>query len=81
LDWGAATSGDTGDPMRLMFERDLTPSQYAAFYQWLQHGFQADAVVQGCTAQLNGCLDLKATPAILGQIFSRKFAQFIYICG
>lgn len=38
--------GITGDPMRLMFERDLTPHpQYAAFYQWLQHGFQADAVV------------------------------------
>jgi magnesium chelatase subunit H len=32
--------------MRLMFERDLTPhAQYAAFYQWLQHDFQANAVV------------------------------------
>jgi len=38
--------GIPGDPMRLMFERDLTPHpQYAAFYQWLQHDFQADAVV------------------------------------
>jgi magnesium chelatase subunit H len=38
--------GLQGDPMRLMFERDLTPHpQYAAFYQWLQHGFQADALV------------------------------------
>lgn len=38
--------GIAGDPMRLMFERDLTPHpQYAAFYQWLQHGFQADALV------------------------------------
>jgi magnesium chelatase subunit H len=38
--------GLTGDPMRLMFERDLTPHpQYAAFYQWLQHDFQADAVI------------------------------------
>jgi magnesium chelatase subunit H len=38
--------GLQGDPMRLMFERDLTPHpQYAAFYQWLQHDFQADAVV------------------------------------
>jgi magnesium chelatase subunit H len=38
--------GLAGDPMRLMFERDLTPHpQYAAFYQWLQHEFQADAVV------------------------------------
>jgi magnesium chelatase subunit H len=32
--------------MRLMFERDLTPHpQYAAFYQWLQHEFQADAAI------------------------------------
>lgn len=38
--------GIQGDPMRLMFERDLTPHpQYAAFYQWLQHDFQANAVV------------------------------------
>ncbi|PPS45475.1 magnesium chelatase subunit H [Chroococcidiopsis sp. TS-821] len=38
--------GIPGDPMRLMFERDLTPHpQYAAFYLWLQHEFQADAVV------------------------------------
>jgi magnesium chelatase subunit H len=38
--------GISGDPMRLMFERDLTPHpQYAAFYQWLQHEFQADAIV------------------------------------
>jgi magnesium chelatase subunit H len=38
--------GIAGDPMRLMFERDLTPHpQYAAFYQWLQKGYQADAIV------------------------------------
>ncbi|MEM9448177.1 MAG: magnesium chelatase subunit H [Cyanobacteria bacterium P01_E01_bin.6] len=38
--------GLQGDPMRLMFERDLTPHpQYAAFYTWLQHEFQANAVV------------------------------------
>ncbi len=38
--------GIPGDPMRLMFERDLTPHpQYAAFYQWLQHDFQASAIV------------------------------------
>ena len=38
--------GLSGDPMRLMFERDLTPHpQYAAFYKWLQNDFQADAVV------------------------------------
>lgn len=29
--------GLEGDPMRLMFERDLTPHpQYAAFYEWLK---------------------------------------------
>lgn len=36
--------GLEGDPMRLMFERDLTPHpQYAAFYQWLrgEQGFGA----------------------------------------
>ncbi|MEC4813986.1 MAG: magnesium chelatase subunit H [Scytonema sp. PMC 1069.18] len=38
--------GLQGDPMRLMFERDLTPHpQYAAFYKWLQNEFQADAIV------------------------------------
>lgn len=38
--------GISGDPMRLMFERDLTPHpQYAAFYQWLQKDFQANAIV------------------------------------
>ena len=38
--------GLAGDPMRLMFERDLTPHpQYAAFYQWLQKDFQADAIL------------------------------------
>jgi magnesium chelatase subunit H len=38
--------GIAGDPMRLMFERDLTPHpQYAAFYKWLQNEFQADALV------------------------------------
>ena len=38
--------GIAGDPMRLMFERDMTPHpQYAAFYQWLQRDFQADAAI------------------------------------
>ena len=38
--------GIAGDPMRLMFEKDLTPHpQYAAFYKWLQHEYCADAVV------------------------------------
>ena len=38
--------GIAGDPMRLMFEKDLTPHpQYAAFYNWLQKEFKADAIV------------------------------------
>lgn len=38
--------GLSGDPMRLMFERDMTPHpQYAAFYKWLQNEFQPHAVV------------------------------------
>ncbi|WP_254564686.1 magnesium chelatase subunit H [Oscillatoria sp. HE19RPO] len=38
--------GISGDPMRLMFERDMTPHpQYAAFYKWLQHDFKAHALV------------------------------------
>jgi len=38
--------GVEGDPMRLLFERDLTPHpQYAAYYKWLQHGLGADAVL------------------------------------
>ncbi|PSC71131.1 protoporphyrin IX magnesium chelatase [Micractinium conductrix] len=40
--------GVEGDPMRLLFERDLTPHpQYAAFYKWLQakSGFDASAVL------------------------------------
>lgn len=38
--------GIAGDPMRLMFEKDLTPHpQYAAFYHWLQQEFCADAIV------------------------------------
>ena len=38
--------GISGDPMRLMFERDMTPHpQYAAFYKWLQNDFQANAIV------------------------------------
>jgi magnesium chelatase subunit H len=38
--------GILGDPMRLMFERDMTPHpQYTAFYKWLQNDLQADAVI------------------------------------
>ena len=39
--------GVEGDPMRLLFERDLTPHpQYAAFYRvWLQQRFGAHAVL------------------------------------
>jgi magnesium chelatase subunit H len=38
--------GLSGDPMRLMFEKDLTPHpQYAAYYKWLQNEFKASAIV------------------------------------
>ncbi|BAZ39079.1 protoporphyrin IX magnesium chelatase [Calothrix sp. NIES-4101] len=38
--------GIQGDPMRLMFERDMTPHpQYAAYYKWLQNEFKADAIM------------------------------------
>ena len=38
--------GIAGDPMRLMFEKDLTPHpQYAAYYKWLQNDYQAHAIV------------------------------------
>jgi len=38
--------GLEGDPMRLLFERDLTPHpQYAAFYKYLQNDFEAHAIV------------------------------------
>lgn len=42
--------GLEGDPMRLMFERDLTPHpQYAAFYEWIKadHGFGAQVRDEG----------------------------------
>ncbi len=52
--------GVSGDPMRLMYERDLTPHpEYAAFYMWLQNEFRADAVVHfgmhGTVEWLPGC--------------------------
>jgi magnesium chelatase subunit H len=38
--------GIEGDPMRLMFERDLTPHpQYVAFYDWMRRVFGAQALV------------------------------------
>eukprot|EP00180_Rhodochaete_pulchella_P001480 Plantae.Rhodophyta-Rhodochaete_pulchella.ctg2296.p1 GENE.Plantae.Rhodophyta-Rhodochaete_pulchella.ctg2296~~Plantae.Rhodophyta-Rhodochaete_pulchella.ctg2296.p1 ORF type:complete len:1159 (-),score=161.50 Plantae.Rhodophyta-Rhodochaete_pulchella.ctg2296:1889-4996(-) len=38
--------GIAGDPMRLMFERDMTPHpQYAAFYRWIEEDFGASAIV------------------------------------
>lgn len=38
--------GVPGDPMRLLFEKDLTPHpQYVAFYRWLEDVFAADALV------------------------------------
>jgi cobalamin biosynthesis Mg chelatase CobN len=38
--------GIEGDPMRLLFERDLTPHpQYAAFYKWLSEEMKPDCYV------------------------------------
>ena len=38
--------GVEGDPMRLLFERDLTPHpQYAAYYKWLQNEYEADSIL------------------------------------
>ena len=35
-----------GDPMRLLFERDLTPHpQYAAFYKWLHLSLKPDCLI------------------------------------
>jgi len=38
--------GVPGDPMRLLFEKDMTPHpQYAAFYRWIENGYKADAMI------------------------------------
>ena len=38
--------GVTGDPMRLLFDKENTPHhQYLAFYRWLSRGLQADALI------------------------------------
>lgn len=38
--------GYEGDPMRLLFAKDASPSHsFAAYYAWLRHVWQADAVV------------------------------------
>ena len=38
--------GVTGDPMRLLFDKENTPHhQYLAFYRWLSRGFGAQALV------------------------------------
>ncbi len=38
--------GLEGDPMRLLFQRDLTPHpQYAAFYLWLKNVAKIDVAV------------------------------------
>jgi len=38
--------GVTGDPMRLLFDKENTPHhQYLAFYRWLSRGFGAHALV------------------------------------
>ncbi|MEI6043156.1 MAG: cobaltochelatase subunit CobN, partial [Chloroflexota bacterium] len=38
--------GITGDPMRLLFDKDNAPHhQYLMFYRWLQREFEADALI------------------------------------
>ena len=38
--------GVTGDPMRLLFDKDNTPHhQYLAFYRWISRGFGAHALI------------------------------------
>jgi magnesium chelatase subunit H len=38
--------GIEGDPMRLLFDRDLCPHpQYAAFYLWMQRELNPDAMI------------------------------------
>jgi magnesium chelatase subunit H len=38
--------GVEGDPMRLLFQKDLTPHpQYCAFYEWLKQDYGAHAVI------------------------------------
>jgi magnesium chelatase subunit H len=38
--------GVTGDPMRLLFDKENTPHhQYLMFYRWLQNDYKADAIV------------------------------------
>ena len=38
--------GIEGDPMRMLFQRDLTPHpQYAAFYKWLSEEHRPDAYI------------------------------------
>jgi len=55
--------GLEGDPMRLLFERDLTPHpQYAAAYKWLQEvsalvTLFCHSLVDGCRRQVIGCFD------------------------
>lgn len=76
--------GLEGDPMRLMFERDLTPHpQYAAFYQWLKgkhEGFGAqvrksetvyqDSVVYGY------CPSCFCSPRIYADSVLRRYTSF-----
>jgi magnesium chelatase subunit H len=39
-------SGYEGDPMRLLFERNFAPTHaFSAFYRWIRHDFDADAMV------------------------------------
>jgi magnesium chelatase subunit H len=46
---GSESDMGDGDPMRLLFERDLTPHpQYAAAYKWLQEVRVCGPMIQDC---------------------------------
>jgi len=58
--------GMEGDPMRLLFERDLTPHpQYAAFYKWLQNDLQVRGP-KGC-GETETCCNSYALRATTGR--------------
>ena len=56
--------GLEGDPMRLLFERDLTPHpQYAAFYKWLHASADAVCHLGACPLHLMCCRDSRRVDA------------------
>ena len=76
--------GISGDPMRLMFERDMTPHpQYVAFYKWLQNDYQAEAVHSLWNAWDSG-MATGFSPGkyriFLARCVTRKSPQPLYLC-